>query len=223
MKFFGNLLWWLISGAVCFMCRDALAISCSLNILASKYLSSRVSNVAYMDFTTCSNAGICYCNRYHCDISGDCAGIWERAETFTNVNEILDVEALCSGNAGYYISSCANAAGTRFNPTADNIVECASSFVCSACPNGGKSLTMQHALLNGGEYHGNPVYLCGQTNPATGAALDGIYMMEVQLSCTGGTAESVFNHITGCYQEKDSLSSDASGNFKWLSSCYYSE
>lgn len=220
MNFAKKLLWGILSGFICLISREGRAVTCSFVMLASKYLTSRVSDpYKQMNFTLCSGAGICYCTNRHCNLDGDCGGEWKRAEDFVNVENMVAGQTICSG----YITACNNAAGQKFYPTKENIVECESNFLCASCPSSGKvSQNSYKSTVDGEAYFGNPIYLCGQTHPETGNDLDGIYMMEVQLQCTGFTG-SVYNHITDCFQMDGTSWADAAGSYRWTSSCYYSE
>ena len=191
-------------------------MTCTYSITSmSERLSARVGTesvngkqVAQINFGACSAANIC-------DGWGTgtgCAGAWRRYEDIANgatTSPTMTVSRrpLCNGKTGYYITKeeCGVISGCGHE--------------CASCPDGGTAPVNYHAQVNGIDYTEEPIYICGQQHPITGADLDGVYMLEVGYDCDGPDA-SVKNGISDCYLKSGSYRNIA-GSYDFIDSCHW--
>ena len=212
MNKLNKILWAVFSSVICMIYKDAIGMTCSYMITSSKWLSARVGTttvegkeVAQIVQATCSAANIC-------DGWGtgtDCGGVWRRYEDITNgaasPEMTVSRRPLCDGKTGYYITK----------EECNVLTGC--GHECASCPDGGTAPINYHAQVNGIDYTEQPIYICGQQNPITGADLTGVYMLEVGYVCDGPEA-SVKNDISDCYLKSGSYRNVA-GSYDFIDSC----
>ncbi len=220
MNKLNKLLWCMFNAVICMVYKDAFGATCSYVITASTRLSNTVAEttvdgkqVANINFATCSAATICkYDRNGNSKDSNLCGGVWARYENFAELNTAPEFtiasRELCTGpHSGYFVSS-----GTC------GLDSC--SYACTSCPDGGLASKSWIRTIDGHDYFPGKAYICGQQNPIDGSALNGVYMMEIGISCTDDTMGAFYDQ-TACYWNKDSFRSDSRGDFQLKANCFY--
>lgn len=214
-----KLLWASFSAIICLIYKDAFGLACSYVITSSKYLGKTVGTtvvngitVANIDMATCSAAGICSLmpGGGYFDDAPNCGGKWFRYE------DLAPAYNRAAATTVTYRTMCAK---NRYVEGAVCTLE-GCVVTCTSCPSSGATQNVSsHILVGGNEWFPGPRYVCGQRNLQTGAALSGVYMMEVAIQCDFQPFD-YYNYITSCYLESGTHT-DTTGTYNTPTSCPY--
>lgn len=197
----------------------ANAAYCTYKIVASKYLGPTKNH------TACSNAGICGSLG-----QGNCYGEWRDNKAdlsrFINSQNLVTI-TICG--KGQYIGSCKNGSTNVSNP--HNLKSCNEEgpFTCSSCPsyntiNGtisyGDTAFATSRVKFAQNYESAMFYFCSNTG-VYDQALNGYYMLAIQLRDCIASQPANFNSISNCFIPQNNTVVDNKGQYIYTRSCNY--
>ncbi|MBQ8293783.1 MAG: hypothetical protein IJX89_00130 [Alphaproteobacteria bacterium] len=221
MKAINKILWAIVSAAICVVYKFEAKAECKLAVKKSTYLA------ATFNATTCSDANVCGSHG-----NSNCVTAWIKENYAHNPgnfvyfmdrysSEITGNSTICA--PGNYVHYCKVANGTAYYVGVDSyFADGLCTYVsCIACP-GTNATTLNSVGYNvydegrGFFYdssYSDWIYVCSTNDAVTGAALGGLYMQQVGMSCIEEKVYELFNSINDCFIPAIATLTDETGTY----------